>query len=197
MSNKINYDNVRVHGDIVIIEDVINLERCNQIIEECEKKGRYKKSSTVAEQSGFKGNILVTPRTSQSIDISHNTNLKELDKFLLNMFIGGVNVAEKELDLFEGFGHSCDEGYALLRYREGDGYTEHTDAMAESNPRIVSMLLYLNDDFEGGELVFNRQDLEIKPKAGSIVVFPSNWTHPHSSSPIIKGIKHAIVSWCR
>jgi predicted 2-oxoglutarate/Fe(II)-dependent dioxygenase YbiX len=94
---------------------------------------------------------------------------------------------------------SSDLGFELLRYGPGQGYSEHVDSMPGSSSiygqRLLSAVLYLNDDFEGGELHFSRQGLTYNPEAGSLVVFPSNFCFPHSSQPVLKGNKYAVVTW--
>lgn len=91
-----------------------------------------------------------------------------------------------------------DTGYALLRYPEGAEFGEHVDEVA-GNPvlcrRRLAMLVYLNDDFEGGVTRFPRQKLEIKPEKGLVIVFPTGITHPHAGLPVEAGTKYACVTW--
>jgi predicted 2-oxoglutarate/Fe(II)-dependent dioxygenase YbiX len=54
----------------------------------------------------------------------------------------------------------------------------------------MSAVLYLNDDYEGGELNFKDQNITIKPEAGSIVIFPSVAPFYHESKEIISGNKY-------
>jgi hypothetical protein len=50
----------------------------------------------------------------------------------------------------------------------------HTDKKAGS---FMSAVMYLNDDYESGEIHFPDFDVLIKPQAGSIVIFPSDVMH--------------------
>ena len=84
----------------------------------------------------------------------------------------------------------------LLRYEEGNKFHNHIDDHPVF-PRIVSMSLFLNDDFEGGELEFKEFNLKIKPEAGEIVVFSSGFPYMHQVYPIVKGIRYAVVKWYR
>jgi len=84
----------------------------------------------------------------------------------------------------------------LLRYEEGNKFHNHIDDHPLF-PRVVSMSLFLNDDFEGGELEFKEFNLKIKPEAGEIVVFSSGFPYMHQVYPIVKGIRYAVVKWYR
>jgi hypothetical protein len=47
----------------------------------------------------------------------------------------------------------------------------------------ISNLIYLNDDYEGGELFFPHHNFKIKPKPGMLVSFPGNWWNRHAIFP--------------
>lgn len=57
-----------------------------------------------------------------------------------------------------------------------------------SKPFVI--ILYLNEGFEGGELVFPIQNVHTKPEIGSAVIFPCHFAFPHVSTPITSGSKH-------
>jgi hypothetical protein len=62
--------------------------------------------------------------------------------------------------------------------------------------RTVSAILYLNDDYEGGNLHFPRIDgLNIKPEIGDIIVFPSTYTYKHESTPLLQGTKYVVLAF--
>jgi Rps23 Pro-64 3,4-dihydroxylase Tpa1-like proline 4-hydroxylase len=62
------------------------------------------------------------------------------------------------------------------------------------NP-VISVVAYLSDDHEGGELNFDEQGLTIKPKAGSIVVFPSRKPYFHASLAVTEGTKYVALGF--
>jgi Rps23 Pro-64 3,4-dihydroxylase Tpa1-like proline 4-hydroxylase len=86
----------------------------------------------------------------------------------------------------------------LLKYNSGGKYEIHTDHFTTS-PRHLSVIINLNDNYEGGDLIFTDQkEKEIKRlklSKGSIVFFPSNFMYPHSIQPITKGTRYSIVAW--
>tara|TARA_R110000765_G_scaffold367_1_gene928 strand:- start:236 stop:784 length:549 start_codon:yes stop_codon:yes gene_type:complete len=86
----------------------------------------------------------------------------------------------------------------LLKYNVGGKYEVHTDHYTTSI-RHLSIIMNLNDDYEGGDLIFTDQrEKEIKRLKlgkGSIVFFPSNFMYPHGIQPITKGTRYSIVAW--
>lgn len=92
----------------------------------------------------------------------------------------------------------------LMRYREGGHYVRHADSQnydPETNTwkkvidRDLGMLIYLNDDFEGGELSFYKLNYQIRPRAGAAVLFPSDQRFLHQAETVKKGVRYAVVSW--
>tara|TARA_Y100001938_G_scaffold150172_1_gene239935 strand:- start:1329 stop:1892 length:564 start_codon:yes stop_codon:yes gene_type:complete len=87
----------------------------------------------------------------------------------------------------------------ILKYEEGGFYNIHSDHHP-SIPRTLSVIIFLNNDYEGGELNFhnplnNEIYQTIKPHPGRCIIWPSNFIYPHSVSPVTKGTRYAIVSW--
>ena len=86
----------------------------------------------------------------------------------------------------------------LLKYSPGGKYEIHTDHYTTST-RALSIIINLNDNYKGGDLIFTDQkEKEIKRfqlSKGSIVFFPSNFMYPHSITPIVKGTRYSIVAW--
>jgi|TARA_R100000455_G_scaffold2055_1_gene693 Rps23 Pro-64 3,4-dihydroxylase Tpa1-like proline 4-hydroxylase len=88
----------------------------------------------------------------------------------------------------------------LLKYTSGGKYDVHVDNYSDST-RHLSIIFNLNDEYEGGDLIFTDQkDQEIKRlklDVGDAVFFPSNFMYPHGITPIIEGTRYSIVAWLR
>jgi predicted 2-oxoglutarate/Fe(II)-dependent dioxygenase YbiX len=86
----------------------------------------------------------------------------------------------------------------LLKYNPGGKYDIHTDHYTTTT-RHLSIIMNLNDDYEGGDLIFTDQKKneikKLKLDKGSIVFFPSNFMYPHGIQPITKGTRYSIVAW--
>lgn len=85
------------------------------------------------------------------------------------------------------------ESFNFIKYGPGQHFQEHSDHGYSYNC-TVSLVAYPNDDYEGGELYFRIQDLKVKPKAGDLYIFPSNFMYPHKAMHVHSGIKYSIVT---
>jgi hypothetical protein len=80
-----------------------------------------------------------------------------------------------------------------IRYGEGQHFQEHADH-GFSYSATVSLVGYINDDYEGGNLYFPKINLDIKPKAGDLYIFPSTYLFSHRAMPVKSGMKFSIVT---
>lgn len=72
----------------------------------------------------------------------------------------------------------------------------HSDAWSvESSTRQVSVIIYLNDVEEGGETKFTHSNITVKPKKGTVLMFPSNFCYMHEGCEPVSNNKYIIVGW--
>lgn len=85
---------------------------------------------------------------------------------------------------------------AIGKYLTGKTMGSHVDS-GDDGPRnpVISIVLYLNDDHEGGELHFEEQGVTIEPEAGSIIIFPSKKPYFHASLPVVSGTKYVSLAF--
>ena len=88
--------------------------------------------------------------------------------------------------------------FRINRYSEGGFMSRHVDNIHHSHGQQygypqVSVLLYLNDDYEGGE--FYVANKRFNPEKGSGIIFPSNFMFPHEAKTVTKGTRWSIVAW--
>lgn len=116
---------------------------------------------------------------------------------LFNIYEKMYNIVKKCVDDYAAYWgiHVCYyESFNFVKYEgEGQQFKIHADHGPHYNT-TVSIVVYLNDDYEGGELYFPRLDkLTYSPKIGDIAVFPSNYIYEHASLPMKNGTKYCIV----
>lgn len=85
------------------------------------------------------------------------------------------------------------EAVNFVKYGKGEQFNVHSDH-GDEYTCTVSSVMYLNDDYEGGELYFRNFDYTYVPCAGDIVICPSSYLYAHASLPVKSGIKYAAVT---
>jgi predicted 2-oxoglutarate/Fe(II)-dependent dioxygenase YbiX len=177
---------------IVVIESVITHALCDAILKEFEAEEEWQK--TVVGD----GQVRQEVRSAETIVVSYphviekNPKVrKKLDKYL---FASAGLAIKRYNEKFPLSKIQEDSGYELLRYKEGQFYTEHTDSFKD-RPRAVSCSIALNDDYEGGEWAFFGREKIIKVPKGAAVLFPSNFMYPHEILPITNGTRYSVVTW--
>ena len=107
------------------------------------------------------------------------------------------------------------EPLQVLKYEPGQSFDWHVDYltpdqpglardMAEKGQRIATALVYLNDDYEGGETAFESTGLRHRGARGDGVLWantlpdgrPDTLTR-HAGLPPTKGVKWVVSQWCR
>jgi prolyl 4-hydroxylase len=108
------------------------------------------------------------------------------------------------------------EPMQVVQYESKGFYKEHHDACCDNDPkctefvqnggqRILTCLIYLNDDFTGGSTDFPELGVSIKPPKYSAIVFrplenDGNRCHPlalHKGTEVTSGIKYICNIWIR
>jgi hypothetical protein len=85
----------------------------------------------------------------------------------------------------------------FLMYDMHGKYETHVDTFHQhsTETRKLTVLVFLNDDFEGGRFYIANGHERMYPEQskGSVVIFPSFM--PHGVEPVTKGIRYSIVTW--
>ena len=77
-------------------------------------------------------------------------------------------------------------GYHVYHYERG--------SWSETARELVWMI-YLNEDFEGGETEFLYQKRRINPTTGTVVLWPAGFTHTHKGNLVLSGTKYVVTGW--
>jgi len=81
---------------------------------------------------------------------------------------------------------------SIKRWNEGQSMGPHFDGQDGHSDLGFSLVTYLNDDYEGGEIHFKDHNITVKPKAGSLIMFPSQMPFVHEVLPITKGTRYMM-----
>ena len=168
-----------------VIPDII-CDELVRILEESDKKSRLDRSGYPNWTNLFindyhDGEVIQNKidDQSQSILLAYQKYVGEYGKFFNSNDVR-----------YEGANIKCYEGGTEDRY----GYHADVSSMSVSL-RYLAMIWYLNDDFDGGETVFY-PDCVVKPKKGSVLVFPPFWMFPHCGKPVLEGKKYIMSTYC-
>jgi len=132
----------------------------------------------------YKRNELNNDGSKESIELGKVwDDCYEKQKLAVEHYCGVFNIYE--LRYWEAFN--------FIRYEKGQHFQYHHDHGFSYNC-TVSLVAYLNDDYEGGGLHFSQQDIMYTPKAGDVVIFPSNYMYPHRAMPVESGTKYSLVT---
>lgn len=93
----------------------------------------------------------------------------------------------------------------ILRYRPGQQYRAHLDAVPGlANQRSLTLLVYLNDEYDGGETRFRRLDITYRGRKGDGLLFANcladgrpNPLTEHAGMPVRSGTKRVASRWIR
>lgn len=176
---------------IQVFENIVPNELCDAILEEFSNEKEW-------VQTEVSGGLRPDIRSAETVVISYPhvierniTVRKKIDLELFNSAATAIKEYNKKFPLAR---IQEDSGYEMLRYKEGQFYTEHTDSFKD-RPRAVSCSFALNDDYEGGEWAFFNREKVIKIPKGAAVLFPSNFMYPHEIMPVIKGTRYSVITW--
>lgn len=129
-------------------------------------------------------------------EVKNNRQLERNDPIGIEL----GNLIQAKLSQIPAFlSYTLPNAYSVIgfnRYEQGENYGAHIDNVfsVARNGRIrsdLSATLFLSDDYEGGELVF--EDKAVKLKAGEVAVYSSGKLH--AVQPVTKGIRLAAFFW--
>jgi len=173
---------------IVILGNVLSDEECDELIRMSEDRMQRSKIGIVGETNEL--------RTSRSMFFQEDEN----------EFIARI---EKRIAQIMTIPIEHGEGLQVLHYQIGQEYKAHFDYFSStgqnvSNPRISTLVLYLNDVEHGGETYFPKLNLLVSPHKGMAVYFEYFYNDPtlneltlHAGAPVIHGEKWAATQWMR
>lgn len=81
----------------------------------------------------------------------------------------------------------------LSLYLPNSSMLPHIDYYEDEYKDSLGVLIYFNDNFDGGELIFSNYDYAYKPKKGSIIIFPcNNLQYKHGVKKVKNGKRYAM-----
>lgn len=129
----------------------------------------------------------------------------------------------KAISTFSGIPESHIECPQLIQYKTGGEYKPHHDFPSyqvrlkhpksyeayinSGGHRLATALLYLNDDFTGGETEFPLCNIKVAPETGKLIIWKNvtgeqdnlslDYDTLHAGLPVISGTKYILATWIR
>lgn len=202
MPDRLTYHNTKVENPalgINVYKGIFDLDFSNRCISTLENNlfgsSKYQWSPAHVTESDIP---MYDARNCLDFKIGHK-NLGERDRENAQLYdihqeaFDKIYPASQDYGAYWGVGIQYFETFNFVKY---SGAGTHFNIHADHGPAYVctvSMVGYLNDDYSGGEIYFPRFNLEIKPEAGDLIIFPSTFIYEHASKPIKDGTKYSIV----
>lgn len=164
-------------SDIWTIRNFLEIETCKSLINEIEESGFFhKKFKILHKDNEFDLNNRIFFKSLEFAGLIWQKIQKYTPKYNDDYYPIGVN-----------------EQFRLYKYFTGQVFEKHRDSpfiRNENERSFFSLLIYFNNDFEGGETTFDV--FSVKPESGMAVIFPH--TLLHSGAIVTKGCKYILRS---
>ena len=181
--------------DIIEIQNFLTNEECDKIIEL--SKGNMFSSKVYSQNGDLYDN---KSRISQQCWLNDN------DSFIKDITDKVKSYTNTHNNYFEEL--------QVVNYQPGGFFTPHYDAcignksdcerMNKEGPRYLTVLFYLNDNFEGGETIFPKINKLVKPEKGKAVIFQNVDNNGviitqalHGGEPVKNGEKWIANKWIK
>jgi prolyl 4-hydroxylase len=173
---------------IVILGNVLSDEECDELIRLSKDRMHRSKIGAVREEDEI--------RTSSSMFFQEGEN-------------DVATRIEKRISQIMNIPVEHGEGLQILNYQIGQEYKTHFDFLSTTNkvvnnPRISTLVMYLNDVEDGGETYFPQLKFAVSPQKGMAVYFEYFYDDPtlneltlHGGAPVVNGDKWAATQWMR
>lgn len=183
-------------------ENVFSEEFCDSLIELFDKKEKEEKVSVGSMMGGIDFNVKNTTEINlyeYPELVNHENFFSVINKHLSDHYLNNLPYRysfDPNIKLFPG--NTTYETCQIQKYKKGEGHYESWHVEVEnlkSAGRTFSMIVYLNDVYQGGETGFLYPQLKVKPTKGALVIFPSAFPFVHCGYKPISNDKYIIATW--
>ena len=207
--------------NIFIIENVFDIDFCDELVKTIDKLPlNYDYIKPKNNVECYYANMSKLLNTSEDYYYKFNIN-KSIENDYLNNKLNGVskqllmnynNIINNKLQCiinsFTKMNMNINAyAHCGVTFRKIYGKTQlHADGIRGSEVvdinnnqiqtlRSLSVVISLNDNYDGGLFNFPNQNVSIKLKKNSAILFPPFWTHPHEVSDVKNNNRYTINTW--
>jgi PKHD-type hydroxylase len=164
---------------LYLLKNFIDKDDCEKIMSLC------KETLTLEKARVGQSNEVRSIRKSS---VAFIKNIEEVDNKLVNFL--------KQNIILKGFEVTGLSDYQFTEYGLGEYYDWHTDSSKEYNNRYYSVVIQLNDEYDGGILEIEDIDkkiIQLEKGVGNMCIFQSNLLH--RVTPVNEGVRYSLVNW--
>ncbi|MEY9772085.1 Rps23 Pro-64 3,4-dihydroxylase Tpa1-like proline 4-hydroxylase [Sinorhizobium fredii] len=177
---------IRPITGVRIFEGCWTPTQCQDYIRKVESKAGWE----AAAMGRYQDDVVVQSRIDKEMRDVEVLNLETVDlENPLHSVKGLLNLTNSELE--------CEakriSRSMVSRYTNGSHIKPHKDTGIYTTSRIATLVLYLNDEFEGGELYFPDISLQHTPRTGELICFYSEYRH--GVRPVTAGVRYCVVGF--
>lgn len=174
-------------NDCYMVQNAVSKEFCKKLIEEYSKP-------EIKKELPFIG-------TDENLEKNINFDIRNVQKLQLPLFAGiGATLTSIGLQVnYQVWQYNITHSNQseFLMYEVNGKYEAHVDTFHEKSneTRKLTVLAFLNDDFEGGKFYIQNTHERYYPEQtpGTVLVFPSFM--PHGVEPVTSGVRYSVVTW--
>ena len=170
----------------ITIKNFLSKEECDLLL-----KFSLSKELEIAKIGNGDGK-LSNYRNSNIFFYDYTLNFPNLNKKLIKIFEKEVNVKGHTIDF-------TNNNFQFTEYKTDGYYKWHEDSSSDMHTeRYCSMVIQLNDEYEGGELQIKDKDnteITLEKGLGNLFLFYSHITH--RVKPVTSGTRYSLVNWFR
>jgi len=191
MSKEILEKNIYYYKNIIpypnsLIKEIEFMDALQSEGTQISKWKKWIASNSETDYGYYKEGLLNNKLADKAVN-DHNSKVSSLIEQVANY---AADEFSKETGLEKGF---LPEYFSIRKYNTGVYMGSHTDNHNEGPLKpTLSMVIYLNNDYEGGNIEFPNHSVSIKPEAGSLIIFPSVEPYLHDPKPTTSGTKYMI-----
>ncbi len=146
--------------------------------------------------------VVIDPRSGAFVENPIRTSTAAAFPFVMETPV--LNALNNRIAAATNTNYRQGEPLQVLSYAPGQQYRLHSDAIPAGNQRIVTLLVYLNEGYEGGETEFPQLQLTVRGRVGDALMFrnvdKTGRPHPqavHAGKPVLAGCKRLASKWIR
>ena len=199
---------IHLGSGIVLVRDLVqishdDIDEINRIFESTAPQGYSMVGGKTISDGGYEFDEI-----SKSKSPTRYTNIggfditKKLRESMYSAVVEYCKVFPVALECITG----QTDGY-LIRYGDGNDMGPHSDCNIPYKPgtleptttspafNTLTTSIFLNDSYSGGDVLFRIWGINVKPEAGSAIIYPSNFIGCHEVSEVSGGERWAFLSW--